>query len=202
MRLDMEVKPALCHAHRSLLPDGKQLILHSSTALSQSLPCLFLDRGLSTPPPSLPYPLHSPFPGRISQKFGNAFPTAWDISLSIVVADIVFARPRPPPVEVEAAGSCRRGTFMAQGRKMKGGMEARESVYHADHIVFRVSCRPPPSEKGKGLVLRGILIHGSLFVVSLRPARHACPQREHRKETKKYGSGLFTGATWHDSRAI
>jgi hypothetical protein len=32
----MEVKPALCPAHRSLLPDGKQLILHSSTALSQS----------------------------------------------------------------------------------------------------------------------------------------------------------------------
>jgi len=24
---------------------------------------------------------------------------------------------------------------------MKGGMEARESVYHSDHIVFRVSCR-------------------------------------------------------------
>jgi hypothetical protein len=30
-------------------------------------------------------------PGRISQKFGNPFPTAWDISLSIVGADIVFA---------------------------------------------------------------------------------------------------------------
>jgi len=100
------------------------------------------------------------------------------------------------------AGSCRRGTFMAQGRKMKGGMEARESVYHSDHIVFRVSCRPTPSEQGKGLVLRGILIHGSLFVVSLRPARHACPHRQHRKETKKHGSSLFTGATWHDSRAI
>src|SRR6266699_331275 len=91
MRLDMEVKPVLCPAHRSLLPDGKQLILHSSTTLSQSLPCLFLDRGLYTPPPSLPYSLHSPFPGRISQKFGNPFPTAWEISLSIVVADIVFA---------------------------------------------------------------------------------------------------------------
>src|SRR6266702_5807479 len=100
MRLDMEVKPALCPAHRSLLPDGKQLILYSSTALSQSLPCLFLDRGLYTPPPSLPNALHSPFPGRISQKFGNPFPTAWEISLSIVVADIVFARPRPPPAEV------------------------------------------------------------------------------------------------------
>src|SRR6266487_175418 len=100
MRLDMEVKPVLCPAHRSLLPDGKQLILHSSTTLSQSLPCLFLDRGLYTPPPSLPYSLHSPFPGRISQKFGNPFPTAWEISLSIVVADIVFARPRPPPAEV------------------------------------------------------------------------------------------------------
>src|SRR6266571_5044823 len=100
MRLDMEVKPALCPAHRSLLPDGKQLILHSSTALSQSLPCLFLDRGISTPPPSLPSSLPSPFPGRISQKIGNPFPTAWDISLSIVVADIVFARPRPPPAEV------------------------------------------------------------------------------------------------------
>src|SRR6266700_596863 len=93
MRLDMEVKPALCPAHRSLLPDGKQLILHSSTAWSQSLPCLFLDRGLYTPPPSLPYPLHSPFPGSISQKFGNPFPTAWDISLSIVVADNVFTLP-------------------------------------------------------------------------------------------------------------
>ena len=89
----MEVKPALCPAHRSLLPDGKQLILHSSTALSQSLPCLFLDRGLSTPPPSLPSSLHSPFPGSISQKFGNAFPTAWELSRGIVFADIVFARP-------------------------------------------------------------------------------------------------------------
>jgi hypothetical protein len=184
----MEVKHALCTSHRNLLPDRKQLILCSSTAWSQSLPCLFLDRGLYTPPPSL----HSPFPGSISQKFGNAFPTARDISLSIVVADIVFARPRPPPVEVEAAGSCRRGTFMAQGRKMKGGMEARESVYHSDHIVFRVSCRPPPSEKGRGLVLRGILIHGSLFVVSLRPARHPCLQHQHRKETKKHGSGVFS----------
>jgi len=25
---------------------------------------------------------------------------------------------------------------MAQGRKMKGGMEARESVYHSDRHVF------------------------------------------------------------------
>ena len=33
------------------------------------------------------------FPGRISQKFGNAFPTAWEISRGIVFADIVFARP-------------------------------------------------------------------------------------------------------------
>jgi len=31
---------------------------------------------------------------------GNPFPPAWEISLSIVVADIVFARPRPPPAEV------------------------------------------------------------------------------------------------------
>src|SRR6266568_2542037 len=165
MRLDMEVKPALCPAHRSLLPNGKQLILHSSTALSQSLPCLFLDRGLSTSPPSLPYPLPSPFPGRISQKFGNPFPTAWDISLSIVVADNVFTLPDLLQQECQSC-SYRRGTFMAQGRKMKGGMEARESVYHSDHIVFRVSCRPTPSEKGRGLVLRGILIHGSLFVCS------------------------------------
>ncbi len=187
----MEVKPALCPAHRSLLPNGKQLILHSSTALSQSLPCLFLDRGLYTPPPSLPYSLHSPFPGRISQKFGNPFPTAWEISLSIVVADNVFTLPDLLQQECQSC-SYRRGTFMAQGRKMKGGMEARESVYHSDHIVFRVSCRPPPSEKGRGLVLRGILIHGSLFVVSLRPARHACPQRQHRKETKKHGNRVFT----------
>src|SRR6266581_2522600 len=93
MRPDMEVKHALCTSHRGLLPDGKQLILHSSTALSQSLPCLFLDRGLSTPPPSLPSSLHAPFPGRISQKFGNAFPTAWELSRGIVFADIVFARP-------------------------------------------------------------------------------------------------------------
>lgn len=33
------------------------------------------------------------FPGRISQKFGNAFPTAWELSRGIVFADIVFARP-------------------------------------------------------------------------------------------------------------
>jgi hypothetical protein len=33
-------------------------------------------------------------------KIGNAFPTAWETSLSIVVADIVFAQPRPPPAEV------------------------------------------------------------------------------------------------------
>src|SRR5215467_14462818 len=74
MRLYMEVKPALCPAHRSLLPDGKQLILYSSTALSQSLPCLFLDRGLSTPPPSLPCALHPPFPGRMFPIFWERIP--------------------------------------------------------------------------------------------------------------------------------
>src|SRR6266700_5798088 len=116
MRLDMEVKPALCHAHRSLLPDGKQLILRSSTALSQSLPCLFLDRGLSTSPPSLP----SPFPGRISQKFGNAFPTAWELSRGIVCADIVFARPRSPLAGVEAADACRLACYLVS-HNMKNG---------------------------------------------------------------------------------
>jgi hypothetical protein len=40
------------------------------------------------------------FPGRMFPKIGNPFPTAWDISLSIVVADIGFAWPRPPPAEV------------------------------------------------------------------------------------------------------
>ena len=100
-----------------------------------------------------------------SQKFGNAFPTAWEISPGIVVADILLTLLDLLQQECQSC-SYRRGTFMAQGRKMKGGMEARESVYHSDHIVFRVSCRPTPSEKGRGLVLRGILIHGSLFVCS------------------------------------
>src|SRR5450759_3745385 len=108
MRLDMEVKPALCPTHRSLLPDGKQLILHSSTALSQSLPGL-LNRRLSTPPPSLPSSLPSPFPGRISQKFGNAFPTAWEISRGIVFADIVFARPAAQVQPQSRAGIPQRG---------------------------------------------------------------------------------------------
>ena len=63
----MEVKPALCPAHRSLLPDGKQLILYSSTALSQSLPCLFLERGLYTPPPSLPLARRPPWGSGSSQ---------------------------------------------------------------------------------------------------------------------------------------
>ena len=35
-----------------------------------------------------------------SRIMRNAPPTAWEISLSIVGADIVFARPRPPPAEV------------------------------------------------------------------------------------------------------
>jgi hypothetical protein len=30
------------------------------------------------------------FPGRMFPKIGNPFPTAWEIPLSIVVADIVF----------------------------------------------------------------------------------------------------------------
>src|SRR5215467_7197949 len=51
--------------------------------------------------------------------------------------------------------------------------------------------RPPPSEKGKGLLFRGIPIHGSLFVVSLRPARYACLHRQHRKETQKHGNRVF-----------
>jgi hypothetical protein len=42
----------------------------------------------------------SHFPGSMFPKIGNAFPTAWETSLSIVVADIVFAQPRPPPAEV------------------------------------------------------------------------------------------------------
>jgi hypothetical protein len=49
-------------------------------------------------------------------KIGNAFPTAWDISLSIVGADIMFARPRPPLAEVselalaaEASSWCKAG---------------------------------------------------------------------------------------------
>src|SRR6266699_759241 len=84
MRLDMEVKPALCPAHRSLLPDGKQLILYSSTALSQSLLRLF---------PIL-FPRHSQ--EACSQKFGNAFPTAWEMPPGKIVADSMFAWPRPP----------------------------------------------------------------------------------------------------------
>jgi hypothetical protein len=113
----MEAKPALCPAHRSLLPDGKQLILRSSTALSQSLPCLFLERGLYTPPPSLPLARRPPFPGSISQRIGNPFPTAWDISLSIVGADMGFCLASASSSRSVSAGSCRRGTFMAQGQR-------------------------------------------------------------------------------------
>jgi len=32
-------------------------------------------------------------------KIGNAFPTTWEILPGIVVADIVFAWPRPPLAE-------------------------------------------------------------------------------------------------------
>src|SRR5713226_5278527 len=89
MRPDMEVKPALCPTHRSLLPDGKQLILHSSTALSNtSLASSLIE--VSTLLLRL-FPRHSQ--EEFSQKIGNPFPTAWDISLSIVFVDIAFAPP-------------------------------------------------------------------------------------------------------------
>jgi hypothetical protein len=106
---------------------GKQLILYSSTALSQSLPCLFLDRGLSTPPPSLPYSPHSPFPGRSSQIFGNPFPTAWDISLSIVGADIMFARPRPPLAEVsELALAAEASSWCKAGKRIPASLQTMD----------------------------------------------------------------------------
>jgi hypothetical protein len=42
------------------------------------------------------------FPRKHFPKIGNAFPTAWDMSLSIVGADIGFNRHKPPPAEVSA----------------------------------------------------------------------------------------------------
>src|SRR6266699_6213973 len=42
------------------------------------------------------------FPGSMFPKIGNAFPTAWELPPGKIVADIVFARPRPPPAEVSA----------------------------------------------------------------------------------------------------
>ena len=108
-------------------------------------------------------------PGFMFPKIGNTFPTAWEIPPVIVVAELVFIRPRPPPAEVSdlALADWLAIWFQIIGTvfNLSPGVIARVRLKEGDLMMVKIIIR----WSGLALITGALLMGAAMAMVSLRP---------------------------------